>query len=173
MEKDWLDRFLAQLAGRPAVLDIGCGSGDPIARYLVSAGCRMTGVDSSQGLLAMCKDKFPAHRWLEGDMRTLCLGQKFDGILAWDSFFFLRPEDQRKMFGIFRDHSAPGGSLMFTSGTSHGVVIGEYRGEPLYHASLDPGEYRLLLRTNGFEVTAHAVEDPGCGGRTVWLARRG
>lgn len=173
IEKGWLDRFLAPLVERPAVLDIGCGSGDPIARYLVTAGCRLTGVDSSNELLAMCMDKFPEHRWLEADMRTLSLGQKFDGILAWDSFFHLTPDDQRKMFPIFREHAATGGSLMFTSGTSYGVAMGEYRGEPLYHASLDPDEYRSLLRINGFEVTTHVVEDPACGHHTVWLARRG
>jgi SAM-dependent methyltransferase len=171
-EKAWLDRFLAPLAERPAVLDVGCGSGDPIARYLIGVGCRLTGVDSSTELLSMCMDKFPDQRWLEADMRNLSLEQKFDGILAWDSFFHLSPDDQRKMFPTFRDHSAPGGRLMFTSGTSHGVAMGKYRGEALYHASLDHTEYRALLSANGFEVCACVVEDPFAGRRTIWLAGR-
>lgn len=171
-ERDWLDRFLAPLADRPTILDIGCGSGDPIARYLIGAGCRITGIDSSAELLTMCQEKFPEQQWLQADMRTLSLDQFFDGILAWDSFFHLSPDDQRKMFPIFGEHSAPGGTLMFTSGTSHGVAMGEYRGEALYHASLDPKEYRTLLRSNGFEVGAHVEEDPSCGGHTIWLSRR-
>lgn len=173
MEKAWLDEFLATLGEHPRVLDIGCGSGDPIARYLISAGARLTGVDSSNELLAMCRTKFPEQSWIEADMRTLSLGRQYDGILAWDSFFHLSPDDQRRMFPIFQDHAAPGSSLMFTSGTSHIEATGEYRGEPLYHASLDPSEYRMLLKTNGFEVTANAVEDPSCGRHTIWLAHRG
>jgi hypothetical protein len=51
--------------------------------------------------------------------------------------------------------------------------MGAIEGEPLYHASLDGAEYRALLRENGFTVVAHAVEDPSCGGHTVWLARLG
>lgn len=171
-EKEWLDRYLAQLAPEPTVLDIGCGSGDPIARYLIGSGCKLTGVDSSAELLTMCKAKFPGQLWLEADMRTLSLGQRFDGILAWDSFFHLAHDDQRKMFPIFRDHSAHGSSLMFTSGTSHGVAMGEYRGEPLYHASLDSAEYRRLLEANDFEVTAYVEDDASCGHHAVWLARR-
>ena len=60
---------------------------------------------------------------------------------------------------------------MFTSGPSHGEAIGTYRGEPLYHASLSGAEYHSLLDAVGFEIVSHVVEDPGCGGHTVWLAR--
>ena len=77
------------------------------------------------------------------------------------------------MFPVLRAHAAPGAALMFTSGPAHGVAMGQFRGEPLYHASLDPAEYRALLDANGFEVAAHAAEDSNCGGRTVWLARLG
>jgi hypothetical protein len=60
---------------------------------------------------------------------------------------------------------------MFTSGPSHGEAIGTYKGEPLYHGSLDGAEYRSLLHENGFEVVAHVGEDPACGHHTVWFAR--
>ena len=60
---------------------------------------------------------------------------------------------------------------MFTSGPAYGEAIGEWRGEPLYHASLDPAEYRALLDENDFEVVAHVAEDPACGHHTIWLAR--
>jgi hypothetical protein len=46
------------------------------------------------------------------------------------------------MFSIFRLHAAPGAALMFTSGPSHGEVVGQLEGEPLYHASLDAAAYR-------------------------------
>jgi hypothetical protein len=106
-------------------------------------------------------------------MRTLSLPQRFDGMLAWDSFFHLDPEDQRRMFPVFRRHAAPCAALMFTSGPAHGEAIGSYQGEPLYHASLDASEYRAILNANGFEVVAHVIEDPDCGHHTVWLAQFG
>jgi cyclopropane fatty-acyl-phospholipid synthase-like methyltransferase len=39
MEAAWLDRFLGLLPRQSTVLDIGCGSGEPIARYLVEQDC--------------------------------------------------------------------------------------------------------------------------------------
>jgi hypothetical protein len=104
-------------------------------------------------------------------MRTLRLGSVHDGILAWDSFFHLCRDDQRAMFGVFRRHAAPEAALMFTSGPHDGEAVGSYHGEPLYHASLAPDEYRALLDRHGFDVVAHVTEDPQCGGHTIWLAR--
>ena len=172
-EGPWLDRFAALLPARGAVLDIGCGSGEPIARQLAEKGHAVTGVDSSPEVIALCGERSPSGDWRVADMRTLRLGRAFGGLLAWDSFFHLRPEDQRRMFPVFRAHAAPRAALMFTSGPAHGVAIGAYRGEPLYHASLDGAEYRALLGANGFRVMSHVVSDPDCGGHTVWLARRG
>ena len=172
-EGAWLDRFLALLPAGAAVLDIGCGSGEPIGRHLIGKGHPVTGIDSSPEMIGMCRERFPRGDWRVADMRALRLGRAFGGLLAWDSFFHLRPDDQRRMFPVFRAHAAPGAALMFTSGPAHGVAMGWFRGEPLYHASLDPAEYRALLDANGFAVVAHAAEDPGCGGRTVWLARLG
>jgi hypothetical protein len=114
---------------------------------------------------------FPDLAWHVADMRALSVAQCFDGVLAWDSFFHLCPDDQRRMFPIFRQHAAPRAALMFTGGPAHGEAIGSYRGEPLYHASLDAAEYRVLLNANGFEVIAHVVEDPDCGNHTVWLTQ--
>jgi SAM-dependent methyltransferase len=172
-EKPWLDRFLALLPPGASVLDIGCGAGEPIARYLIERGCQVTGIDSSPALIGMCKDRFPDQEWVVADMRGLSLHRLFDGILAWDSFFHLSPEDQRRMFPILRGHARPKAALMFTSGPSHGEAIGTYKGEPLYHGSLDGAEYRSLLHENGVEVVSHVVEDSTCGHHTVWLSQMG
>jgi SAM-dependent methyltransferase len=172
MEAAWLDRFLGLLPPCPSVLDIGCGSGEPIARYLAERGCKVTGMDAAPEMIAICQDNLPQQSWGVADMRSLSLGRSFHGILAWDSFFHLCADDQRRMFSIFRSHAAPRAALMFTSGPGHGRAIGSFEGEPLYHASLDGADYRALLDENGFAVVAHMVEDPACSRHTVWLAQR-
>lgn len=171
-EKPWLDRLIAALPAGNDILDIGCGSGEPIADSLIAQSYNVTGVDSSPTLISLCRERQPEHRWLVADMRKLALGRRFAGLIAWDSFFHLTCDDQRHMFPIFRAHAAQGAGLLFTSGPRHGEAVGEFHGDPLYHASLAPDEYHALLAGNGFDVVQFVPEDPACGGRTVWLARR-
>lgn len=173
MEGSWLARFRALLAPGAAILDIGCGTGQPIARHFMEQGHAVTGVDSAPAMIAQCRKRFPEGDWQVADMRRLALGRRFGGLIAWDSFFHLTPEDQRGMFKVFAAHAAPGAVLMFTSGPAHGEAIGSFEGEALYHGSLDPGEYRALLAENGFSVVDHVVEDQSCGGHTIWLAQHG
>jgi SAM-dependent methyltransferase len=170
-EKSWLDRFLGLVPIGGSILDIGCGTAEPIARYLIEAECIFTGVDSSPAMIDICKSRFPNHVWLVADMRTLSVPRRFNGLIAWDSFFHLTHDAQRRMFPIFCAHAAPNAALLFTSGPSHSESMGSYRGEPLYHSSLDEAEYRSLLNRNGFDVVAHVADDPDCDRHTVWLAR--
>jgi 2-polyprenyl-3-methyl-5-hydroxy-6-metoxy-1,4-benzoquinol methylase len=170
-DKPWHDRFIQALPVGATVLDLGCGPGAPVARHMAEHGLKITGVDASPTFIALCRSRLPAQEWMVGDMRSLDLGLRFDGVLAWDSFFHLTDDDQRGMFAVFAAHATPSAVLMFNTGTVHGEAIGNYRGEPLYHASLDTAEYAELLARFGFDLLAHAVQDPQAGGRTVWLAR--
>jgi SAM-dependent methyltransferase len=171
-ERGWLESFCSLIPAGGSVLDVGCGAGEPIAAYLAAEGYRVTGVDSSKRMIEMFQAALPAQAAIVADMRDLRLEQSFSGILAWDSFFHLNHDDQRRMFEIFRAHAAQRAALMFTSGPAHGEAIGQLKGEPLYHASLDAAEYRRLLADQGFDVIATVAEDQTCGGRTVWLAQR-
>ncbi|WP_108814925.1 class I SAM-dependent DNA methyltransferase [Loktanella sp. Alg231-35] len=174
MEKQWLDRFLAAAprnAGRSHVLDLGCGSGQPIATYLSERGLRITGVDATETMTALYAQNLPAAKVVQADMRGLALDQTFDAILAWNSFFHLSAADQRPMFATFAAHAAPRAALMFTSGHIAGEAIGSVADAPIYHASLDPDEYRQLLKEAGFKVLRYTPEDPNCGQHTVWLAQ--
>ena len=172
IDQPWIERFVAALPANASVLDLGCGSGSPVAVYMARCGLKVTGVDSSPTLISLCRQRLPGHQWLVADMRHLTLSRQFDGILAWDSFFHLVADDQRQMFGTFARHAAQSAVLMFNSGPARGESIGAYRGDPLYHASLDPHEYTDLIDGIGFKVVDHVVEDwESGGGRTVWLAR--
>jgi SAM-dependent methyltransferase len=170
-ERQWFAPFTDLVTEGASLLDLGCGSGEPVARHLIESGYGVTGVDSSPSLIALCRERFPDEEWLVGDMRTFDLDRRFDGILAWYSFFHLHFSAQRAMFPRFAAHARPGAPLMFTSGPQHGEAIGEWQGEPLYHASLSPEEYRSLLETNGFEVLSFRTGEPAEQGPFVWLAR--
>ena len=170
-EKPWLDAFLAHVPPTGRVLDLGCGSGEPIARYLIEQGRWLTGIDAAPGLIELCRRRFPDQTWMVADMRDLDLKQAFDGVIVWHSAIHLTPADHERMFAVYARHVRPGGVLMFTSAPEAGELIGDWRGEALYHGSLGPEAYRAGLYASGFDLLANRIDDPETGGATVWLAR--
>jgi SAM-dependent methyltransferase len=171
-ERPWLDRLLARTSPNDTALDVGCGAGEPIARYILERDRRVCGVDFAEPMLAMARTRFPGARWINADMRDLELGECFAGVIAWDSFFHLSPDEQRSTIPRLARHVASGGCLLLTVGPSASERIGSVSGEPVYHASLSIDEYEERLRGVGMEVEDFVPEDPGCAGHSVLFVVR-
>ncbi|RED14222.1 N-acetylmuramoyl-L-alanine amidase [Pontivivens insulae] len=170
-ETRWLSRFEAMMP-EGSVLDLGCGAGEPIARWFVEAGRSVHGVDIAAAMLAIAKTRMPDQLWTQGDMRRLDLQTRFAGVIAWNSFFHLTPQAQAEMFPVFAAHARPGAPLMFTSGPRAGEVWGRVGPEEVYHASLDPDHVKAVLDENGFDLIDFRPEDPQSDMHTIYLAQR-
>ena len=171
-EKAWLDKLIALLPTGGRVMDIGCGSGEPISSYLISCGFDVTGLDASAAMLEIANSRFPDANWIHMDMRELDLDRKFDGIISWDGFFHLKQDEQRQALRSFADHLAAEGAMMLTIGHEAGEVTGVVEGEEVYHASLAPEEYQSILESLGFRSIEIELEDESCGFHSVLLASR-
>jgi len=172
IEKTWLDRFAALVPPGGKILDAGCGGGDPIARYLSSLGHRVTGVDAAQAMIDLAHERCPDGDWRQADLRHLDLDETFDGVIGWDSFFHLTPQEQRTTLVRLASHLEPGGALMLTVGPEAGEVAGCVGDEPVYHSSLSLTEYKAVLEGLGLRIVAFVRQDPNCGFHTVLLARK-
>lgn len=153
------------------VLDLGCGSGQPIAQWFVARGDHVWGIDGAPEMIKEMATRVTDAKGVVADMRALELGRRFDIILAFNSFFHLSPDDQRAMFPVFARHAAAGARLLFTSGPYADERVGQVGDSPVYHASLSPDEYRSLLADNGFKTVWFRPEDAEFRGHSVWLAR--
>lgn len=172
MESEYLNLIVKTIPQEGSILDLGCGTGEPIAQFFIEKGFKVTGVDGSQKMIELCKKRFPSERWVVSDMREISLHQQFDAILAWHSFFHLDHDSQRNMFKVLESHIKPGGILAFTSGDEEGEVWSDNGGQQLYHASLSTKEYNSLLKSSSFKVLVHKVRDPECGEASVWVAQK-
>lgn len=167
-----LEECVAGCAPGLDVLDLSCGSGQPIAEWFLRRGDGVTCIDGARSMVAECRRRLPDAEVIHADMRDIALARQFDVIVAFNSFFHLAPDDQRAIFKVFAAHARPGARLLFTSGPQAGEAIGQVGESVIFHASLAPSEYRALLAAHGFEIAWFRPEDRDLSGYSVWLARR-
>lgn len=99
-----------------SVLDIACGTGRVTLR-LAQTGAHVVGLDLAADMLAIAQQKAQGLqnvRWVEGDMRSFDLGERFGlVIIPVHSFqFMLTPQDQVECLQCIRRHLLPGGLLI-------------------------------------------------------------
>jgi len=109
----YLDLARQTQARGQAVLEVGCGTGR-VAIRLAQEGAKVVGTDLSEEMLYIARTKNAEIRWVDGDMRTLDLGETFGLIIVpGHSFqFMLTPEDQVKALETFKRHLTSDGILV-------------------------------------------------------------
>lgn len=99
-----------------AILDIGCGSGVPIAKGLVDVGFSVWGVDASPSLISAYRINLP-------DMPAVCepaqdssfFDRTFVGVISIGLIFLLGEGDQQKLLTSVANVLEPGGRFLFSA----------------------------------------------------------
>jgi SAM-dependent methyltransferase len=105
--------LLAACARRPrSVLELGSGGGNN-ALHLKRA-FKMTLVDLSEGMLAVSRKLNPECEHVQGDMRRVRLGRRFDAVFVHDAIGYMTTEtDLAAAIRTAYAHCAPGGVALF------------------------------------------------------------
>ena len=169
LEQKYLDLLLSYLQPNAHILDIGCGSGYPIATYLIEQGFKVTGVDGSKELLTIANQKCPGMHTVLGDIRTVKLNNKFDALLEWWCLFHIPKEDHEKMITRFAKWIKPGGILEFTTGDEdYEHKSSDMLNQELAFYSLEPKVYEKHLKENGFKILLREHDQEH---HLVWIAQ--
>ncbi len=151
------------------VLDVGCGSGIPITKYLVEKGMRVTGIDISSQLLDLAASNVPQGKFVKVSISAYQTDEKFDGIVAWDSLFHLQPHEHELVFEKLYKLLKEKGYLLFTHGGSKGQIIGEMYGEKFHYSSPGPENIKGLLKGLGFTTLEWEVDSLEANGYMIAL----
>jgi SAM-dependent methyltransferase len=117
----------AHAAGQP-VLELACGTGR-IAIPIAQEGVSIVGLDASSAMLALAREKgagIESVRWVEGDMRSFELPERFGfAFIAYRSFQHLQTvDDQLACLRCIHDHLAPGGRFALNIFNPNIIMMG-------------------------------------------------
>jgi trans-aconitate methyltransferase len=108
-----LDWLLARLTGRAKVLDLGSGTGRPVAETVAAAGHDVTGYDVSANMVEIARAQVPAARFEHADLRTVSYPAGSQDVVM--SFFSLMQMPRAEVDAVldrFPGWLAPGGYVV-------------------------------------------------------------
>lgn len=165
-EREYVDALLDGLPVPSEVLDLGCGTGRPIAEYLLSRGHRVTGVDQAEEMLALARSRYPDATWIASPIEAFQPAARFDAIVCWDALFHIPRAAHAALFARFARLLQPGGRLMVTvGGSAHPAFTDTMFGHTFFYDSHPPDTALGLLAGAGFTPIISEFMNPPTAGR--------
>lgn len=155
------------------VLDLGCGTGLPYDRYLISMGYSVTGVDFSEKHISMAKQNVPEAEYVLNDMTSVNFPEcSFDSVTMLYSLFHIPREEHSSLFRKIAIILKPGSLFLVTLGThdsEYSEEPGWIGGTSMAWNSWSPEQYWKMLKDSGFSVLLRDFEGkPGDEEYHLW-----
>jgi SAM-dependent methyltransferase len=165
-EREYIDAVLLTTPVGSTILDIGCGSGRPMAEYIVSKGHHVLGIDQSEAMLAIAKQNLPDEKWVLSPMEAYEPQAGYQGALLWDSLFFVRRTEHESIIRKVVSWLPIGGRFMLTvGGSAHPAFTDFMFGKEFYYDSNSPEETEQILRQLGCNLIINEYINMPDGGR--------
>jgi 2-polyprenyl-3-methyl-5-hydroxy-6-metoxy-1,4-benzoquinol methylase len=165
---------LASLPTGAAVLDLGCGAGVPVTRWLADRGFTVTGVDVSARQLELARTNVPEGTFLKADMTKLAFApESFDAVVAFHSIIHVPRAEHPALLADIHRCLKPEGLFLAT------MTVTDFEGRdenwggwgaPMVWSHYDGEANVAMLREAGFEI--HYAEPRtglGTGDAETWL----
>lgn len=168
-QKSPRERYTRQLLEKvqpsPSILELGCGPGVPILKYLLDQGAEVVANDISAKQIEMAKARCPGAKLIAGDMTALSFEpESFHGVISYYTLFHLPRSTLKDMLIKIHGWMKPGGVFVFNLATvDEEEIHGEMLGYGMFWSSYDVEGNRALLGEVGFELLQVEVLQAGDG----------
>ena len=165
-ERRYIETLLAGLPTPSSILDVGCGTGRPMAEFVLEQGHLVTGIDQSKALLDVARGRFPEATWVEARIEDYAFDGRHDAVICWDSLFHIERVHHHATLTGIHGCLAPGGRVMLTvGGSDHPAFTDTMFGHQFFYDSHAPQRVLDMLGEIGFDVLVGEFTNEPTGGR--------
>lgn len=173
---DWrhIDNLVEKLPSNAKILDVGCGNGLPIDKYLSEKGFEVLGIDISENQIELAKNNAPQAKFEVMDMEELSLpNENFDAALLLYSLFHLPRGIHQKILTDINKTVKPGGILLVTMGVYETETTrDEFEDLKLFWSSWDKLKNKAILAQSGFNLLYEDMHKIGSEDHMIVMARK-
>ncbi|MEW1681716.1 methyltransferase domain-containing protein [Streptomyces sp. NPDC093594] len=172
----WVAELNSLLRDGSSVLDLGCGSGVPVARDIASAGHRVMGIDISRAQISRAERFVPGAHFAQADATALDFPPgSFDAVVALYVLIHVPLEQQLRLLERIASWLRPGGLLLCSTGLHEWTGVDDNwldSGVAMWWSHTDADTNRDWLVRSGLVIEREESVPEGDSGHMLFWARR-
>lgn len=170
----YLEGLVSKLPAKARILDIGCGSGVPIDKFLLEKGFKLTGIDISEEMVKLAKENLPKGNFFVKDMAQIDFPESsFSAVVSFYAIFHIPREEHLLLLKKLYTISNTGGYLLITMGSSDWEgTEDDFHGAKMFWSHYDKDKNVELVKQAGFKIIYNEVDTSGGEKHLVVLAKK-
>ncbi len=153
------------------VLDLGCGAGVPIDKYLIKNNYDVTGADFSDSMINLAKKNVPKAKFMKMDITNIKFKENsFDGAVSFYAIIHIPKEKHSKIYKSLHKIIKPNGIILVNC---CGSIAWEgyeenYLGVKMFWSHYEPKKTKEIIEASGFNVIWDKILKIG-GEKQYWI----
>lgn len=170
----YLEQLVKLLKPGAVVLDIGCGSGVPVDKYLVDKGFKVIGFDISEKQIELAKVNVSQATFEVKDMSELKEGEyKVDVVVSFYAIFHTLREKHQDLFKKINAFLPQGGYILVTMGAGEYEGLEEnFHGTKMWWSHYGAEKNKEIVENAGFKILLDEIDTGGNERHQVIMARK-
>lgn len=169
----YLERLNSLLKPCSTILDIGCGAGVPIDKYLIEKGHQIIGIDISSKQVDIARKNVPQGKFEVKDMSDLKEnGFNVDAIVSFYTIFHIPREKHEELLKKINSFLPAGGLILISMGASEWEGMEEFHGTKMFWSHFGPEKNKELVVNAGFKILFDEIDLSGGEKHLIILAKK-
>jgi ubiquinone/menaquinone biosynthesis C-methylase UbiE len=169
----YLEDLIVKLKPESKILDIGCGAGVPIDKFLIENGFDVTGIDISPKQIKLAQKNNPKGNFLVKDMSKINFPKNsFNAIISFYAIFHIKREDHQKLFNKLFSILKPNGYLLVTMGYEEWEGTEDFHKVKMFWSHYGVEKNLEIIKNSGFKIIHNEIDTSGGEKHLVIFAQK-
>jgi cyclopropane fatty-acyl-phospholipid synthase-like methyltransferase len=169
----YLDKLVNLLKPGSKILDIGCGSGVPIDKYLFDQGFEIKGIDISEEQIKLAQKNLPKCNLEVKDIAKLKKDEySVDAVVSFYTIFHIPRENHLDLLKKIKTYLNKNGLLLITMGSSEWEGKENFHGTQMWWSHYGAEKNKRIIKQAGFKIIFDEIDKSGGENHLVVLARK-